>query len=73
MLFDARLATVRSEEPVGAVRPLAFPYAGGNVESTVRLGWEPTKYLTVALSWFGRRQGERGWQHDVRLESTARF
>jgi hypothetical protein len=72
-LLDARLSSVSSREPAGALRPIAFPYAGGNVESTLRLSWEPTQFLTVSLSWFGRRQGERGWQHDLRLESTARF
>ena len=72
-LLDARWSTVDSDEPSGALRPISFPYAGGNVESSVRVSWEPSTFLTVSLSWFARRQGERGWQHDLRLESTARF
>jgi len=72
-LLEARWADVTSEEPAGATRPFSFPYAGGNVESTLRISWEPSTYLTLSASWFARRQGERGWQHDLRLESTARF
>lgn len=72
-LLEARWSTVRSDEPPGAVRPFIFPYRGGNLESTVRLTWEPSTYLSLSASWFARRQGERGWQHDLRLESTARF
>ena len=33
----------------------------------------PGELMTFSLSYFGRRPGQRGWQHDVRLESTARF
>jgi hypothetical protein len=73
VLLEARWADVQSAEPPGATRPFAFPYAGGNVDSTLRLSWEPSTYLTVSASWFARRQGDRGWQHDLRLESTARF
>ncbi len=72
-LLEARWSTVRSDEPPGALRPYLFPYPGGNVESTWRVSWEPSRTLTVSASWFARRQGERGWQHDLRLESTARF
>ena len=72
-LVEARWSTVASDEPAGALRPYVFPYPGVNVESTCRLSWEPSRTLTVSASWFARRQGERGWQHDLRLESTARF
>jgi hypothetical protein len=70
---DLRWAEVESEEPDGALRPWFYPEAGSNVESTVRLAWDPTRFLAVSASWFTRKQGERRWQHDVRLESTARF
>ncbi len=70
---DVRWSRVVSDEPAGSLRPVQFPYAGGNVESSLRVSWEPSRYLTMSASWFGRRQGERGWQHDVRIESTARF
>ena len=70
---EVRLAEVVSEEPVGVVRPWFFPLPGRNVDSSLRLAWEPTRYLTVAGSWFARKQGDRRWQHDVRIESTARF
>ncbi len=70
---DIRLSEVKSEEPAGAVRPWFYPLAGRNVESSFRLGWQPSTYLDVGLSYFARKQGERGWQHDLRLESTARF
>ncbi|MBM4131809.1 hypothetical protein FJ250_12415 [bacterium] len=72
-LLEARWSTVASDEPPGALRPYLFPYPGGNVESTWRVSWEPSRTLTVSASWFARREGERGWQHDLRLESTARF
>ncbi len=72
-LMEARWSDVASDEPAGALRPYSFPYRGGNVESTLRVSWEPSSYLTLSASWFARRQGERGWQHDLRLESTARF
>ena len=72
-LLEARWSNVTSDEPAGVTRPYTFPYPGGNVESTLRLSWEPSGYLTLSASWFARRQGERGWQHDLRLESTARF
>ena len=72
-LLEARWSVVRSDEPPGATRPFVFPYRGSNVESTLRLTWEPSTFLTLSASWFARRQGERGWQHDLRLESTARF
>jgi len=70
---DLRLASVTSEEPPGSRRPYTFPLPGANVETSARLGWDPSKYLTFALAWFGRRPGGREWQHDLRLESTARF
>lgn len=72
-LLEARWSTVASDEPPGALRPYVFPYPGGNVEATWRVSWEPSRTMTVSASWFARRQGERGWQHDLRLESTARF
>jgi hypothetical protein len=72
-LLEARWSNVTSDEPAGVTRPYTFPYPGGNLESTLRLSWEPSGYLTLSASWFARRQGERGWQHDLRLESTARF
>jgi hypothetical protein len=70
---DVRVAEVSSDEPAGALRPWFFPQPGRNAESSLRLGWEPSRYLTVAATWFGRKQGEGRWQHDVRLETTARF
>jgi len=70
---DLRWAEVASAESAGAARPWFYPEAGRNVESTLRLAWEPTQFLSIAASWFTRKQGERRWQHDVRLESTARF
>jgi hypothetical protein len=73
ILGDARLSEVKSDEPAGSVRPWFYPLTGRNVESSFRLGWEPSTYLDVGLSYFARKQGERGWQHDLRLESTARF
>ena len=70
---DVRLAEVTSDEPAGSQRPWFYSYPGRNVESTLRLAWEPSRYLSVSASWFARKQGERRWQHDLRLESTARF
>ncbi|MBE0564706.1 MAG: hypothetical protein IH621_02010, partial [Krumholzibacteria bacterium] len=70
---DVRLADVTSDEPSGALRPWFFPQPGRNVESSLRLAWEPNEFLTVSGTWFARKQGERRWQHDVRLETTARF
>ncbi len=70
---DVRWGEVTSDEPAGSVRPWFYPVTGRNVESNLRLAWEPTEYLTVSASWFTRKQGERRWQHDVRLETTARF
>lgn len=70
---DLRLADVQSDEPAGSQRPWFYSYPGRNVESTLRLSWEPSQYLTVAANWFARKQGDRRWQHDLRLESTARF
>lgn len=71
--LDLRWAQVASEGPVGAQRPYFFPYPGANREAGLRLAWEPSPQLSVSGVYFGRRQGERGWQHDVRVESTARF
>jgi hypothetical protein len=68
-----RLAEVTSEEPAGSQRPWFYSYPGRNVDSSLRLSWEPSQYLSVSASWFARKQGDRRWQHDVRLESTARF
>ncbi len=73
VLSDLRLAEVTSDEPDGSVRPWFYSYPGRNVESTLRLAWEPSRFLSVSASWFARKQGDRRWQHDVRLESTARF
>lgn len=70
---DLRLADVTSDEPSGALRPWFFPQPGRNVESSLRVGWEPSQYLTVSATWFSRKQGEGRWQHDIRLETTARF
>ncbi len=70
---DMRLAEVSSDETGGALRPWFYPVPGRNIESTLRLGWEPSGYLDMSISYFGRKQGDRRWQHDVRLESTARF
>jgi len=71
--LELRLASVDSREPAGSLRPYFYPVSGVNQEINARLGWEPTRLMTVTLSWFGRCRGDRGWQHDVRLESTARF
>lgn len=70
---DLRISDVTSEKPAGASRPWFYPVPGQNVEASVRLGWEPSPYLDMGLSYFGRKRGDRGWQHDFRLESTARF
>jgi len=71
---EARWAKVESEEPPGALRPFFFPYPGVNVDVSTRLTWDPTRTMSVSLAHFSRRLGDqRGWQHDVRLESTARF
>ncbi len=70
---DLRWFHVASDEPPGALRPFFFAEPGGNVEASARLSWEQSSLMTVTLAYFGRRLGERGWQHDVRLESTARF
>lgn len=70
---DARISEVKSDENSGSLRPWFFPIPGRNVESSVRLNWEPSTYLDVGLSYFARKMGDRGWQHDLRLESTARF
>jgi hypothetical protein len=68
-----RWAEVTSEEPPGTIRPFFYSWPGRNVEMSARLGWDPSDQLSVALVYFGRRLGDREWQHDVRLESTARF
>jgi hypothetical protein len=68
-----RWAEVTSEEPPGTIRPFFYSWPGRNVERSARLGWDPSDQLSVALVYFGRRLGDREWQHDVRLESTARF
>jgi hypothetical protein len=70
---ELRWSWVEAEEPAGSLRPYFYPYPGGNVEAASRLAWTPSTTLTLTASYFGRRLGERGWQHDVRLESTARF
>ncbi len=71
--IDLRLSRVESREPTGAIRPYFFAFPGTNFEASARLGWDPTKHLKVALVLASRRFEERGWQHDVRMESTARF
>ncbi len=70
---DMRFSQVNSDEPAGSLRPWFYPISGRNVDSSLRLGWEPSSYLDMGLSYFARKQGDRGWQHNVRLESTARF
>ncbi|HOX26259.1 MAG TPA: hypothetical protein PLL30_06680 [Candidatus Krumholzibacteria bacterium] len=70
---DVRLASVQSDEPPGSRRPYSFPLPGANVETSARLAWDPNRFLNFALAWFGRKSGGREWQHDLRLESTARF
>jgi|GEM_PF-1142948 len=70
---ELRLAQVISDEPAGALRPWFYAYPGRNVDSSVRLAWDPTEFLAVAVNWVTRKQGDRRWQHDLRLESTARF
>lgn len=68
-----RWAEVASDEPAGAFRPFFFAEPGTNLDASARLAWNPSGQLTFSLAYTGRRTGERGWQHDVRLESTARF
>jgi len=70
---DLRLADVTSDEPAGSRRPWFYSHPGRNVESSLRVGWEPSRYFSVSANWFARKQGDRRWQHDFRLESTARF
>jgi hypothetical protein len=70
---EVRLADVQSDEPGGARRPFFFPTAGTDVETSARVSWDPNRYLGFALAYFGRKPGGRAWQHDLRLESTARF
>jgi len=70
---NLRLADVQSDEPMGAIRPYFFPTPGTNVEASSRLAWDPSRHLSFALAYFGRKPGGQEWQHDLRLESTARF
>ncbi len=70
---ELRWSEVDSDEPPGVLRPFFFAVPGGNREASARAVWDPSQQLTVSLVYFGRRLGDRGWQHDVRLESTARF
>ncbi len=70
---DLRLADVSSDEPPGALRPYFFPRPGRNLDASARLGWNPNEYLTFALVYTGRKQGDLEWQHELRLESSARF
>ena len=70
---EVRVSDVQSEEPAGSIRPWFFAFPGRNVESSLRLAWDPTEFLAVSASWFTRKKGEGRWQHDVRLETTARF
>lgn len=70
---DLRLSEVRSEEPPDVRRPYFFPSPGTNVDASMRISWDPNRHLGVSLAWFARKPGGRVWQHDLRLESTARF
>ena len=70
---ELRVSDVKSEEPPGSLRPWFFSFPGRNVESSLRLAWDPTEFLSVSGSWFTRKKSEGRWQHDVRLETTARF
>jgi len=70
---EIRVSDVKSEEPPGSLRPWFFSFPGRNVESSLRLAWDPTEFLAVSASWFTRKKTEGRWQHDVRLETTARF
>ncbi|MFO7652521.1 MAG: hypothetical protein R6X25_01750 [Candidatus Krumholzibacteriia bacterium] len=70
---DLRVAEVTSEEPAGARRPFFYPLPGRNVEAQLRLGWDASRWVSFSASYFARKRGERRWEHDVRLESTARF
>jgi hypothetical protein len=70
---ELRISDVKSEEPPGSLRPWFFAFPGRNVESSLRLAWDPTEFLAVSASWFTRKKTEGRWQHDVRLETTARF
>jgi hypothetical protein len=64
---------VNSEEPAGALRPYFYGFPGRNVESSLRLAWDPSEFLAVSATWFTRKKEEGRWQHDLRLETTARF
>jgi len=70
---EVRVSDVKSEEPPGSIRPYFFSYPGTNIDSSLRLAWNPTEYLSVSASWFTRKKSEGRWQHDIRLETTARF
>ncbi len=70
---EVRVSDVQSDEPTGSVRPWFFSFPGRNVESSLRLAWDPNEFLAVSVSWFSRKKTEGRWQHDVRLETTARF
>lgn len=70
---ELRISDVKSDEPGGVVRPWFFSIPGRNVESSLRLAWDPTEFLAVSASWFTRKKTEGRWQHDLRLETTARF
>lgn len=70
---ELRVSDVKSEEPPGSLRPWFFSFPGRNVESSLRLAWDPTEFLAVSASWFTRKKTDGRWQHDVRLETTARF
>lgn len=72
-LAEFRISEVASDEPAGSLRPYFYPVNGNNNEVTLRIAWEPTDNITISLVHFGRKRGDRGWQHDFRMESTARF
>ena len=73
MQGEVRVSDVQSEEPPGVTRPWFFSFPGRNVESSLRLAWDPTEFLAVSATWFTRKKTEGRWQHDIRLETTARF
>jgi len=70
---ELRISDVTSDEPAGSLRPWFYAFPGQNIESSLRLAWDPSQFLAVSATWFTRKKEEGRWQHDVRLETTARF
>jgi hypothetical protein len=70
---DVRVSDVTSDEPAGALRPYFYAFPGRNLESSLRLAWDPSEFLAVSATWFTRKKEEGRWQHDLRFETTARF